>query len=259
MAEAAKILENTYRQVNLALVNEFAAYCAAADIDVAEVINAAATKPFGFQPFYPGVGVGGHCIPVDPMYLAYSGRELGTPLRIVELAQEINDERPSQVAGECARMLAAAGKPIAGGKVLLLGVTYKPGVADVRNTPAAPLIRALTARGIQVSMHDPLVPEIVVGRARYQVEADLTAAIRDADLVLLAQRHPGYGPDLLDGASLVYQPGHPPWPTGPAHPGNTAAVSPATTRCADGIPGRTDAWPAVTGRPAPARRPVPRG
>ena len=205
-AEAAKMLENTYRQVNLALVNEFAAYCAAADIDVVEVIDAAATKPFGFQPFYPGVGVGGHCIPVDPMYLAHAARELGMPLRIVELAQEINDERPARVADECAQILADSGKPVDGAQVLLLGVTYKPGVADVRNTPAVPLIRALTARGIQVRVHDPLVPEIVVDRTLYKVTADLAAAVRDADLVLLAQRHDVYGPDLFDGASVAYQP-----------------------------------------------------
>lgn len=118
------------------------------------VIDAAATKPFGFQPFYPGAGVGPHCIPVDPMYLAHAGRELGVPLRLVELALQINDERPRQVAGQCTRLLASAGKDVAGSNVLILGISYKPDVADVRNSPTVPLIRALTDRGIMVTVHD---------------------------------------------------------------------------------------------------------
>jgi nucleotide sugar dehydrogenase len=203
-AEAAKILENTYRQVNLALVHEFAAYCTAQGIDVAAVIDAAATKPFGFQPFYPGIGVGGHCIPVDPMYLAYSGRELGVPLRLVELAQRINDERPEQVAELCAKLLSTAGRPVAGAEVLLLGVSYKPAVADVRNTPAVPLVRGLTDRGIVVSVHDPLVPEIVIDGVCRKSVPDLALAVRRADLVLVAQRHPQYRPDVLRAANLLY-------------------------------------------------------
>ncbi|HEY0804909.1 MAG TPA: nucleotide sugar dehydrogenase [Pseudonocardiaceae bacterium] len=203
-AEAAKILENTYRQVNLALVHEFAAYCDAQGIDVAATIDAAATKPFGFQPFYPGVGVGGHCIPVDPMYLASSGRELGTPMHLVELAQQVNDRRPAQIAEHCMKLLASSGVPPAGARVLVLGLTYKPNVADLRNTPAVPLIRLLVAAGIEVMVHDPLVPGISVDDVRHDCVADVTAAVREADLVLLAQRHRHYQRSLLQQAGLLY-------------------------------------------------------
>lgn len=203
-AEAAKMLENTYRQVNLALVHEFAAYCAVQGIDVHAVIDAAATKPFGFQPFYPGAGVGGHCIPVDPMYLAHAGRELGVPLRLVELAQKINNERPRQVADQCTRLLASAGRDVAGSNVLILGISYKPDVADVRNSPAVPLIRALTDRGIVVTVHDLLAPEIVVDGVPWKSEPDLAAAIHRADLVLVAQQHAGYRPELLREARLLH-------------------------------------------------------
>jgi nucleotide sugar dehydrogenase len=203
-AEAAKILENTYRQVNIALVQEFAAYCDAQGIDVTTVIDAAATKPFGFQPFYPGIGVGGHCIPVDPMFLAYSGRELGVPLRLVELAQRINDDQPRLVAERCEKLLADAGKSLSGAEVLVLGLSYKPDVADMRNTPAQPLMKMLVDRGAAVSVHDPLVPEIVVQGTRFTSVPDLPAALARADLVIVAQRHASYTTELLRPAALLY-------------------------------------------------------
>jgi len=203
-AEAAKMLENTYRQVNLALIHEFAAYCGVQGIDVAATIDAAATKPFGFQPFYPGAGVGGHCIPVDPMYLAHSAREAGVPLRLVELAQEINERRPHQVVDQCARLLVATGREVRGASVLVLGLTYKPDVADVRNTPAVPLVRALLDAGSVVTIHDPLVTELVVDGRRWPVVGDLEAAVRAADLVLLAQRHACYDPALLRRAAVLH-------------------------------------------------------
>jgi nucleotide sugar dehydrogenase len=202
-AEAAKILENTYRQVNLALVHEFAAYCETMGIDVIEAIEAAATKPFGFQPFFPGVGVGGHCIPVDPLYLAASARSHGVPMRLVEIAQEINDDRPLQVAESCRRRLAAAGVSIADATVLVLGLTYKPNVADIRNSPTVGLIRHLRKMGADVSVHDPLVGAIDVDGSTLSCVNDLTTALREADLVLLAQPHNEYDDGVLRDATLL--------------------------------------------------------
>ncbi|MFI1503834.1 nucleotide sugar dehydrogenase [Streptomyces sp. NPDC020597] len=205
-AEATKVLENTYRQVNLGLVHEFAAYCDALGIDAAAVIDAAATKPFGFQPFYPGVGVGGHCIPVDPLYLAHSARAAGTPLHLVELAQRINDERPVRVVDVCETLLRTTGTPLAGAEVLVLGVSYKPDVSDVRNTPVVPLVRELTARGAQVRIHDPHVPELVVDGMHHKSVSHLGAVIAEADLVLVAQHHSVYDTEHLHRARLVYDP-----------------------------------------------------
>jgi nucleotide sugar dehydrogenase len=204
-AEATKILENTYRQVNLGLIHEFATYCDALGIDVAAVIDAAATKPFGFQPFYPGIGVGGHCIPVDPMYLAHAAREVGTPLELVELAQHINDQRPGRVADQCESALRTEGKQIDGAEILILGVSYKPDVSDVRNTPVVPLIRELSARGAVIQMHDPSVPELVVDEVCHKSVPHLGAAVDRADLVVVAQRHAVYVPELLSRAQLLYQ------------------------------------------------------
>ena len=202
-AEASKILENTYRQVNLALAHEFASYCAVQGIDVTSVIDAAATKPFGFQPFYPGVGVGGHCIPVDPAYLSASARSLGVPMHLVETAQRINDERPLRVAERCQRALAAEGTPIEGARVVVLGVTYKPNVRDVRNTPVESLVRRLSEMGLVVSVHDPLVDGLMVDGTWYRSVADPLDAVLVADLVILAQRHRDYGPDLLRNAERL--------------------------------------------------------
>jgi nucleotide sugar dehydrogenase len=207
-AEAAKILENTYRQVNLALVHEFAEYCEVQGIDVMSVIEAAATKPFGYQPFYPGVGVGGHCIPVDPLYLAASARAQGTPMRLVETAQQINDHRPVRIAEQCRRWLTTSGIPAQGARVLVLGVTYKPDVADVRNTPVVGIVRGLRALGVEVSVHDPLVDGLDVDGDRLAVVTDLGSAIAAADLVLVAQRHSAYTSRLLRQAGLVLHAGH---------------------------------------------------
>ncbi len=202
-AEAAKILENTYRQVNLALVHEFAAYCAAAGIDAGAAITAAATKPFGFHAFYPGAGVGGHCIPVDPMYLAVAARDVGSPMTLVERAQEINDDRPRHVVERTARLLAGRGRELSGARVVVLGLTYKPNVADVRNTPAVGLVRELARAGAVVSIHDPFLSELVVDDVALRVEPDVRSAIATADLVLLAQRHEHYDSALLQQARLL--------------------------------------------------------
>ena len=155
IAEAAKILENTFRLVNIAMINEFTQLCSAQGINVHEVINAAATKPYGFMPFRPGVGIGGHCIPVDPLYLTWWARKGGQVASLVERSDEIANQMPIYVA-ERALSLAKAteGTP----KVLIMGVAYKPGVGDVRETPASALRKALVARGSEVAWVDPLVP-----------------------------------------------------------------------------------------------------
>ena len=155
IAEAAKILENTFRLVNIAMINEFTQLCSAQGINVHEVINAAATKPYGFMPFRPGVGIGGHCIPVDPLYLTWWARKGGQVASLVERSDEIANQMPIYVAE---RALALAKTPTGSPKVLIMGVAYKPGVGDVRETPASALRAALVARGAEVAWIDPLVP-----------------------------------------------------------------------------------------------------
>ena len=155
IAEAAKILENTFRLVNIAMVNEFTQLCSAQGINVHEVINAAATKPYGFMPFRPGVGIGGHCIPVDPLYLTWWARKGGQVASLVERSDEIANQMPIYVAE---RALALAKNSVGAPKVLIMGVAYKPGVGDVRETPASALRAALVARAAEVAWVDPLVP-----------------------------------------------------------------------------------------------------
>jgi UDP-N-acetyl-D-glucosamine dehydrogenase len=155
IAEAAKILENTFRLVNIAMINEFTQLCSAQGINVHEVINAAATKPYGFMPFKPGVGIGGHCIPVDPLYLTWWARKGGQVASLVERADDIANQMPIYVAE---RSLALVKGPTGSPKVLIMGVAYKPGVGDVRETPASALRSALIARGAEVAWVDPLVP-----------------------------------------------------------------------------------------------------
>jgi UDP-N-acetyl-D-glucosamine dehydrogenase len=202
-AEMAKLMENTYRHVNIALVNEMAIFCRELDIDLWDAIRCAATKPFGFQAFYPGPGVGGHCIPIDPNYLSYKVRTLGYPFRFVELAQEINSRMPSYVTDRAAELLNRHAKPVNGAKVLLLGVTYKRDIADQRETPARPLARKLLSRGAQVSYHDPYVPDWQVDGQAVARRTDLDAALADADLVILLQAHQAYDPAHLAGAARL--------------------------------------------------------
>jgi len=199
-AEMAKLLENTYRHINIALVNEMSKFCHQLGIDLWDVIRAAGTKPFGFEAFHPGPGVGGHCIPIDPNYLSHNVRaKLGYPFRFVELAQEINATMPAYVARRAQNILNDAGKAINGASVLLLGVTYKPNVADQRESPATPLARRLAALGARLSYHDPRVghwdvPDLAAERAD-----DLEAAVAAADLVILVQHHREYDADHLAG------------------------------------------------------------
>ncbi|MEV0898677.1 nucleotide sugar dehydrogenase [Actinoplanes sp. NPDC049802] len=196
-AETAKLLENTYRHVNIALVNEMAKFCHRLGIDLWDVINAASSKPFGFQAFYPGPGVGGHCIPIDPNYLSHNVRvRLGYPFRFVELAQEINATMPAYVARRAQNILNEAGLATSGANILLLGVTYKANIADERESPAVPLARDLRNLGAKISYHDPYVAEWRPDLDALRVD-DLESAVAAADLVILVQSHRDYDADRL--------------------------------------------------------------
>lgn len=185
VAEAAKLLENTFRLVNIALINEFTQVCSKSGINVQEVVNAASSKPYGYMPFRPGVGVGGHCIPVDPLYLTWWARQNGEVASFVESADSINQDMPKYVAK---RALSLVDANIKVPKVLILGVAYKPGVGDVRETPVSKLREHLVAQGAIVSWHDPLVPEWEGTKS-----VDLTW---ECDVAVLATKQPGM--DLSD-------------------------------------------------------------
>ena len=191
VAEAAKLLENTFRLVNIALINEFTQLCSTNNINVHEVIDAASSKPYGFMPFRPGVGVGGHCIPVDPLYLTWWARESGVQAQIVESADFINHEMPKYVAE---RALSLVERKIGSPRVLILGVAYKPGVADVRETPATELRNYLISKGATVAWHDPLVS---------QWEGSSSVDLGwDCDVAILATKQPGMDLDGLIKRSI---------------------------------------------------------
>jgi len=155
VAETAKLLENCFRFINISFVNEFSVFCEKMGIDVNKVVNAAATKPYGFMPFFPSIGIGGHCIPVDPLYLANKAREIGAPTRFIDLAVQINQEMPGYFVGRAEEKIGG----LAGKKVLVIGVSYKPNIADVRETPVEALILGLKNKGVEVFWHDDLVKE----------------------------------------------------------------------------------------------------
>ncbi len=208
VAEAAKILENVYRSVNIALVNEMKQLMDAMGIDVWEVIAAAATKPFGFQAFYPGPGLGGHCIPIDPYYLTYKAREVGLPTRFIELAGEINHAMPRYVIEKTMLALNAHGKAVKGSRVLVLGLAYKPDVDDVRESPSFELIEKLTELGALVSYNDPHVP--ATHRMRKYGDLGLKSvpltreALAGFDCVLIATHHKAYDWQMIsDHATLI--------------------------------------------------------
>jgi nucleotide sugar dehydrogenase len=188
-AEMAKLLENTYRHVNIALVNEMAIFSHDLGIDLWAAIEAAKTKPFGFQAFYPGPGVGGHCIPIDPNYLSYAVRSLGYQFRFVELAQEVSGRMPAYVAARIQQLLNDHRKPVNGSKVLLLGVTYKADISDERETPARPLARRLLAMGADVSFFDPHVTRFDVDGTDLPQQPDVNAAMASTDVTILLQPH----------------------------------------------------------------------
>ena len=187
-AEMAKLLENTYRHVNIALINEMAIFCRELGIDVWEVIRGASTKPFGFEAFYPGPGVGGHCIPVDPNYLSFRVEQLGYPFRFVELAKEINSRMPIYAVSRIVELLNRHSKPVKGSRVVLLGVAYKPDVSDTRETPALPIARKLLDLGATLYYADPHVDEFSVeGQPVEKIpDSELLAAEADVFVVITA-------------------------------------------------------------------------
>jgi UDP-N-acetyl-D-glucosamine dehydrogenase len=186
-AELAKLLENIFRSVNIALVNELAMLCERLEIDVWEVVDAAASKPFGFMRFDPGPGMGGHCLPVDPFYLAFKAREHDFYTEFIELAGKINQNQPQWCVRRIERALNDVGKATNGSKIVVLGVSYKTGVGDMRESPALKIIRFLTDLGAEVSYHDPHVPELPeLGLA----SASLDESLRSADLTCIVTAHP---------------------------------------------------------------------
>ncbi|WP_020674234.1 nucleotide sugar dehydrogenase [Amycolatopsis nigrescens] len=196
-AEMAKLLENTYRYVNIALVNEMTVFCETMGIDAWDVLHCAGTKPFGFARFKPGPGVGGHCIPVDPLYLSSKAQSEGFTFSLLSAARDVNDGMPGYVVGRAAAMLAGQGIDPADAEVLLLGVTYKPDVPDVRESPAAGVAEGLRALGTTVAYHDPYVAEFAVAGGSIVGSADLPAALARADLAVLLQDHACYDSAVL--------------------------------------------------------------
>jgi UDP-N-acetyl-D-glucosamine dehydrogenase len=203
-AELVKVYENTFRAVNIALANELAMLCDRMNLNVWEVLEAAFTKPFGIMPFFPGPGVGGHCIPIDPHYLEWKAREYNFETHFIGLAGETNRKMPEFVILKALRILNLAKKPMNGSKVLLLGVAYKAGIDDWRESPALEVLRLLEEHGADVSYHDPFVPEISVDGKHYS-SGDLASGLSCADLVIITTAHPGIDyEDVVRRAPLVF-------------------------------------------------------
>ena len=190
-AEMVKLLENTFRSVNIGLVNELVLMCGRLGVDAWEVIDAAATKPFGFMPFYPGPGLGGHCIPIDPFYLSWKMRTLNYRARFIELAGEVNSEMPEHVCARVSQALNAREKAVKGSRVLVLGVAYKRDVDDVRESPALDVMRLLEEAGARVEYHDPHVPSLEWNHGRLR-SVDLRPALESADVVVIVTDHSAF-------------------------------------------------------------------
>jgi UDP-N-acetyl-D-glucosamine dehydrogenase len=196
VAELTKLLENVFRSVNIALVNELAILADRMGIDVWEVIDAAATKPYGFMRFDPGPGMGGHCLPVDPFYLSWRAREFGMSTEFVELAGKVNQQMPYHCVSKIQRVLNDMGLPVKGSRIAVLGVSYKPGVGDLRESPALKIMQLLGEQGAQLSYHDPHVPSLPeLGLASVPAEQ----AAQEADLAVVVTAHPSVDHELLAG------------------------------------------------------------
>ncbi len=207
-AEMTKLLENTFRAVNIGLVNEMALMCERIGINIWEVIEAAATKPAGFMPFFPGPGLGGHCIPIDPFYLSWKVREVGFEARFIDLAGQVNGDMPRHVVGKIADALNAYGKAVKGSNVLILGVSYKRDISDIRESPALEVMAMLRTKGALVAYHDPFVPQIEAeqwpGGQRMHSATYSSAALRAADCVVLITAHTDFDyDDILSNAQVV--------------------------------------------------------
>ena len=205
VAEMTKLLENTFRMINISMVNELAQMCDRLGIDVWEVIDAAATKPFGFMKFTPGPGMGGHCIPVDPLYLSWKMKSINYTARFIDLASEIDSNMPRYVVTKIQDALNRYKKPLNGSKVLVLGVAYKPNVNDLRESPAFDVIHLLQEKGALVSYYDPYVPDVDYEFVRMSSEKDLAAAVEKADCVAIITNHSKVDYNLVfEKAQLIF-------------------------------------------------------
>ena len=203
-AEMVKLIENTYRQVNIAMVNELAILSNMLDIDIWEVVDAAKTKPFGFQSFRPGPGVGGHCIPIDPKYLSFKTRQIGQPVRFVELAQEINNSMPNYVISRISELMNRKEKLLKNSKILILGVAYKKDIGDTRESPAIDIIESLLEKSAEVSFYDPYVDELIVNKESISKEQDLES-ISNYDMVIIHTPHSSFSEiDFENIKSLIF-------------------------------------------------------
>jgi UDP-N-acetyl-D-glucosamine dehydrogenase len=203
-AEMVKLVENTYRQVNIAMVNELAILSNMLDIDIWEVVDAAKTKPFGFQSFRPGPGVGGHCIPIDPKYLSFKTRQIGQPVRFVELAQEINNSMPNYVISRISELMNRKEKLLKNSKILILGVAYKKDIGDTRESPAIDIIESLLEKSAEVSFYDPYVDELIVNKESILKEQDLES-ISNYDMVIIHTPHTSFSKiDFENIKSLIF-------------------------------------------------------
>jgi UDP-N-acetyl-D-glucosamine dehydrogenase len=223
VAEMAKLLENTFRMVNIGMVNEMAIMCDRLGVDVWEVIDAAASKPFGFMKFTPGPGLGGHCIPIDPLYLSWKLRALNYTARFIELASEINTNMPRYVVTKVQDALNVQQKPLNGSRILVLGVAYKPDIDDLRESPALDVIGLLIQKGARVSYHDPYIPHLRHDNWELESLDDLMAGIGEADCVVIVTNHATYDyAAILESASLVVDTRN---ALGPARRANAKVVS----------------------------------
>ncbi len=206
-AEMAKLLENTFRMINIGMVNELAIMCERLDVDVWEVIDAAATKPFGFMKFTPGPGLGGHCIPIDPLYLSWKMKSLNYNARFIELASEINTNMPRYVVSRLMEAMNDLGKTIKNSNILVLGVAYKPDIDDVRESPALDVIGLLKNKGADVKYHDPYIPHIQHEHDGWQMDSvkDMMKAVKEADAVLVVTNHKDYNyTEIINTAKFVF-------------------------------------------------------
>lgn len=198
VAESAKLFENIFRSVNIALVNELKIICEPMGIDVWEVIHAAGTKPFGFMPFWPGPGLGGHCIPIDPFYLTWKAKEYGVRTRFIELAGEINRAMPTYVVSKIQDCLNFYGKPVKGSRILILGLAYKSDIDDMRESPSLELIKLLEIKGASVDYHDPYIPEIGMSREYRQLAGRKSQALSNQfDCFVLATKHSSFSKEEI--------------------------------------------------------------
>jgi len=192
VAEMAKLLENTFRMINIGMVNELAIMCDRMGVDVWEVIDAAATKPFGFMKFQPGPGLGGHCIPIDPLYLSWKMKAFNYNARFIELASDVNTNMPRFAVSKVQDALNNVGKAVKGSKVLVLGVAYKPDIDDLRESPALDVIHLLQQKGAAVSYHDPYIPEFKHDDWEMKSITNLMPAVKSADVVVIVTNHSSY-------------------------------------------------------------------